>query len=70
VLVGAAARIPGQAASIGIAAVATMGYTGSIVGPPVIGLLADLTSLAVALGLVALASLSVGLAARRARLAH
>jgi MFS family permease len=70
VLVGAAARIPGQAASIGIAAVATMGYTGSIVGPPVIGLLADLTSLAVALGLVALASLSVGLAARRARLAR
>jgi hypothetical protein len=60
---GAAGRIPGQASGTGIAAVATMGYTGFLAGPPVIGFVADVTSLAVALGLIVLACLAIALAA-------
>jgi hypothetical protein len=60
---GAAGRIPGQASGTGIAAVATMGYTGFLAGPPVIGFVADVTSLAVALGLIVLACLAIAIAA-------
>jgi MFS family permease len=48
-----------------IAAVATVGYLGFLVGPPVIGLVARLTSLSIGLGLVVLCTaLTVPLAGR------
>jgi len=59
VFFGAAGRIPGQSAGASIAAVATVGYSGFVVGPPFIGFVADLTSLAIALGLIVLACLAI-----------
>lgn len=55
---GAAGRIPGVPAGAGISMVATIGYFGFLVGPPVIGFTADATSLALALGLVVVLSLA------------
>ncbi len=60
---GAAGQTPGQAPGTAIAAVATMGYTGFLAGPPLIGFVADASSLAVALGLIVLACLAIGIAA-------
>jgi fucose permease len=59
----AAARIPGQPSGTGIAAVATLGYGGFLIGPPVIGAVAEATSLTLALGSTVLASLAIALAA-------
>jgi len=42
-----------RAAGPALAAVSTMGYTGFLAGPPLIGLVAELTTLGTALGLVA-----------------
>ena len=53
VLFTAAGRTPGTAVGTGVAAVASAGYFGFLVGPPVIGFVAQLTSLAGGLGLVA-----------------
>lgn len=50
----AAGNVPGIAAGAGIAGVATIGYAGFLAGPPVIGLVAEQTSLPVAFLLVAL----------------
>jgi len=47
-------KMPGIAPGAGIAGVATIGYAGFLAGPPVIGLIAELTSLRVSLGLVAI----------------
>jgi MFS family permease len=63
VFFGAAGRIPGQNPGAAIAALATLGYSGFMVGPPVIGFVADLTSLAFALGLIVLACVVIALAA-------
>jgi hypothetical protein len=63
VLFGAAGRIPGQAPGAAIAALATIGYAGFLVGPPVIGFVADATSLTLALGLIFLACATIALAA-------
>ena len=54
ILFSAAGRVPGTEPGIGIAAVATTGYFGFLVGPPVIGMVADVTGLRTALGIVAL----------------
>jgi MFS family permease len=51
-LLSAAARTPGVAASTAIAAIATAGYTGFLVGPPLIGSLAEMVTLRGALGLL------------------
>ena len=64
VLFSAAGRTPGVAPGTGIAAVATLGYLGWLAGPPVIGLLAELITLAGALGVVAVA---LGLSRRALR---
>jgi fucose permease len=50
-----AGNFPGIASSAGIAGVATIGYAGFLAGPPVIGLVAEATSLRVAFILVAVA---------------
>ncbi len=46
ILFGSAARVKGVAAEVGIASVASSGYIGILVGPAVIGFIADQTSLA------------------------
>jgi len=55
----AAGNVPGIAAGDAVAAVASLGYMGYLVGPPLIGFLADLVSLRVALGLVAIVLLGI-----------
>ncbi|MFN2193426.1 MAG: MFS transporter [Candidatus Promineifilaceae bacterium] len=50
----AAGKFPGMAAGAGIAGVATIGYAGFLAGPPLIGLVAEATSLRVAFFLAAL----------------
>ncbi len=67
ILFGAAGRVPGQTAATGIAAVATMGYTGFLAGPPLLGFVADATTVGTALGLVALACLTIGLSSAAVR---
>lgn len=58
VVYSAAGSTPGIPSGVGVAAVATIGYTGFLAGPPVLGWIARVTSLQVALLLIA-----VGLAA-------
>jgi fucose permease len=53
IVFGAAGRMPDLAPGIGIAAVSTAGYCGFLAGPPLIGLVAEVSSLPVGLGLVA-----------------
>lgn len=60
-ILSAAARTPGMAASTGIAAMATAGYTGFLVGPPLIGTLAEAVTLRGALGLLGIVGLLVAL---------
>jgi hypothetical protein len=60
---GAAGRIPGERAGTAIAAVATVGYTGFLVGPPVIGFVADATGLTTALAIIVVGCLATALAA-------
>ena len=43
---------PGISSGTGIAGVATVAYSGFLAGPPIIGILAEETSLRVALGVV------------------
>jgi len=49
-----AGNVPGLPSGVGIAGVATIGYAGFLAGPPAIGLLAEATSLRVAMLLVLL----------------
>ena len=50
----AAGKYPGIPSGVGIAGVATIGYAGFLAGPPAIGLLAEATSLRIALLFVAI----------------
>jgi len=65
VLISTAADFP--AGSGGIAAVATIGYLGSLTWPPAIGGLSHLTGLPIALWLIALAGVAIGLGSRVVR---
>jgi MFS family permease len=59
----AASSVPGFAPGPGLAAASTLGYAGFLVGPPVIGGVAELVGLPVSLGLlVVLGAVIVGLA--------
>lgn len=60
----AAGRTSKQAAGSAIAAVATCGYVGFLIGPPVIGFVADVLSLRTALGFVVVLSLCAAVFAR------
>ncbi len=53
-ILSAAARTPGVARGTGIAAMATAGYTGFLIGPPLIGSLAELITLRGAIGVLGL----------------
>ena len=68
-LFSAAGRTTGQGAGTAIAAVATIGYTGFLVGPPVIGFVAAATTLRAALAILVIACAVVALSARAVRLA-
>jgi len=55
----AAARTPGMSAGGGLATVATLGYAGLLLAPPLIGSIAAHTSIAVALGLLSLSGIVI-----------
>ena len=65
ILFSTAGRASGVHASVAVAAVATSGYLGYLVGPPLIGLAAELTQLQVALGSVLLLPLLITIFAPR-----
>ena len=66
VLFSESARAPGVRPGTGVAAVATLGYAGFLVAPPILGLVADGYGLSAALGLVVLMGLTiVAIASRR-----
>jgi hypothetical protein len=58
-MLAAAGRVPGTAPSTAIAAISSVGYIGFLAGPPLIGLVAEATSLRVGVGLVGLTSLLI-----------
>jgi fucose permease len=65
-LFSAAGRVRDMAPGPAIAAVSTMGYFGLLAGPPLLGFVADATSLGLALAITALLTGAVALGARRA----
>jgi fucose permease len=66
VLFSAAARAPGVTPAHGIASVASLGYMGFMVGPPIVGFVAHLSSLTVALFAVAMLAVVMAVVAPRA----
>ena len=62
-LFGAASRIPGMSAGAGVAAVATPGYGGLLLAPPLLGCIAAQASIMVALGALSLSGLVIALGA-------
>lgn len=64
VIFSAAARVPGMSAGGGLAAVATLGYAGLLLAPPIIGSIAAHSNIAVALGVLSLAGIVIALNAR------
>ncbi|HTN96153.1 MAG TPA: MFS transporter [Nordella sp.] len=66
ILFAGGGRLEPDAPGRGIAAVTTLGYTGFLAGPPLIGLVAELAGLPLALGLVVLACLVIAAFARAA----
>ncbi|MDE2446580.1 MAG: MFS transporter [Alphaproteobacteria bacterium] len=64
VLFAGGGRLEPEAPGRGIAAVTTLGYSGFLCGPPLIGFVAQLSSLPVALGLTVLASIIIAIFAR------
>jgi fucose permease len=65
----AAAHLPGIPAGTGIAAATTLGYSGFLVGPPLIGFLAGQIGLRAALGSIVILLLLVAVFARQTELA-
>ena len=61
----AGGNLPGIATGVGIAGVASIGYTGSLFGPPIIGFVAEHASLRVSFFLVALLVGSLFISGRR-----
>ena len=64
VIFSAAARVPGMSAGGGLAAVATLGYAGLLLAPPLIGSIAAHSNIAVALGVLSLAGIVIALNSR------
>jgi len=63
-LFSAAARIPGMSAGGGLATVATLGYAGLLLAPPLIGSVAAHTNIAVALGILSVSGIVIAANAR------
>ena len=68
-VLGAASRAPGVEPGAGIAVVSTLGYTGFLAGPPLIGFVAEATNLRGGLAVVGAAGVLVAVLARSLRLA-
>lgn len=66
VLFSAAGQTEGVPPSMGVAMVATLGYGGLLMGPPLIGFSGDLIGLRATLGLLILCALTIVLMSRRA----
>jgi MFS family permease len=66
-IMSAAARTPGVAPGVGIAAMATAGYTGFLIGPPLIGGMAELFTLRGALSVLAIFGLVIMLLGTRVK---
>ena len=66
VLFRAAGSTPGVSASVGVAAVSTIGWLGFLSGPPVIGFAAGTLGLRSALGIVVVATVALALLSRSA----
>jgi len=66
----AAGNVPGISSGVGIAGVATIGYAGFLAGPPLIGLLAEATSLQLALFVIAVLVGSLAFTGRALRLSN
>jgi MFS family permease len=64
-LFSAGARLPDVAPGVGVAMVATLGYAGFLLGPPVIGTIADAMGLRVALLLIVPGVITVAILGRR-----
>lgn len=64
ILFNAATRVPGVSPAAAIAAVTSVGYSGFMIGPPLIGALAAAWSLTVALGMVVLMAAVLAAGAR------
>ena len=64
VLFSAAGRIQGVPAGTALASVASTGYLGFLTGPPLIGVVAEMSSLSVALGIVSLCCTFIAFRAR------
>ena len=69
VLFAGGGRAEPQAPGRGIAAVTTLGYSGFLLGPPLIGMVADGTGLRAALGLTVAAAAIIAASASAARAA-
>lgn len=65
ILYTAATRVPGVSRAAAIASVSSIGYSGFLIGPPLIGAIAHHFSLTAAMGLVVMAALALALGARR-----
>ncbi len=66
ILFGAAGKMSTMSPSMGIASVATVSYFGFLAGPPAIGFLAELFSLPVTLGMLAVGLATIGIFAQSA----
>jgi fucose permease len=66
VLFSAAAKVPGVSAAHGIAAVSSLGYLGMMAGPPLIGMVAEHSSLTAGLACVVVFAVFMALSAGRA----
>jgi len=64
ILYSAAARVPGVSRAAAIAAVTSIGYGGFLIGPPLIGCLAHVSSLTVAMAVIVLAATLLAVGAR------
>jgi MFS family permease len=63
-LFSAAARTPGMSAGGGLATVATLGYAGLLLAPPLLGSVAAHTNIAVALGILSISGIVIAANAR------
>jgi hypothetical protein len=65
ILFNAATRVPGISRAAAIASGSSIGYSGFLIGPPLIGSVAQATSLSVAMALVVVASAALAVGERR-----
>jgi hypothetical protein len=64
ILFNAATRVPGVSRAAAIASVTSIGYSGFMLGPPLVGAIATATSLTMALGVLVVASALLACGAR------